>query len=101
MRLDAASNKPARQPEAVAASLIGQRDPACMGLLLSRGYHVIFVVVCGSILLFDPRCEHSSVPTAYFHRRRARRRSRTALLQRRRRLVLEGREHGGRLPAIG
>src|SRR3984893_8337369 len=54
-----------------------------------------------SILLFDPRREHSSVPTAYFHRRRAQRRSRTALLQRRRRLVLDGREHGGGLPAIG
>src|ERR1700682_290102 len=54
-----------------------------------------------SILLFDPRREHSSVPTAYFHRRRAQRRSRTALLQRRRRFVLDGREHGGRLPAIG
>ena len=54
-----------------------------------------------SILLFDPRREHSSVPTAYFHRRRAQRRSRTALLQRRRRLVLDGREHAGRLPAIG
>src|SRR6202166_922656 len=54
-----------------------------------------------SILLFDPRREHSSVPTAYFHRRRAQLRSRTALLQRRRRLVLDGREHGGRLPAIG
>jgi hypothetical protein len=26
-----------------------------------------------SILLFDPRREHSSVPTAYFHRRRAQR----------------------------
>jgi len=35
--------------------------------------------------LFDPRREHSSVPTVYFHRRRAQRRSRTALLQRRRR----------------
>src|SRR6202165_2154931 len=54
-----------------------------------------------SILLFDPRREHSSVPTAYFHRRRAQRPSRTALLQRRRSLVLDGREHGGRLPAIG
>src|SRR6202790_5180987 len=54
-----------------------------------------------SILLFDPRREHSSVPTAYLHRRRAQRQSRTALLQRRRRLVLDGREHGGRLPAIG
>src|ERR1019366_5324322 len=54
-----------------------------------------------SILLFDPRREHSSVPTAYFHRRRAQRRSRTALLRRPRRFVLEGREHGGRLPAIG
>src|SRR5271155_4120418 len=28
MRLDPASNEPTRQPEAVAASLIGQRDPA-------------------------------------------------------------------------
>ena len=45
--------------------------------------------------------EHSSAPTAYFHRRRAQRRSRTALLQRRRRLVLDGREHGGRLPTSG
>src|SRR5260370_7464666 len=27
MRLDPASSEPARQPEAVAASLIGQRDP--------------------------------------------------------------------------
>src|SRR6516165_597408 len=44
--------------------------------------------------------EHSSAPTAYFHRSRAQRRSRTALLQRRRRLVLDGREHGGRLLAI-
>jgi len=51
--------------------------------------------------LFDPRREHSSAPTAYFHRRRAQRRSRTALLQRRRRLVLDRREHGGRLPATG
>src|SRR3984893_18131672 len=51
-----------------------------------------------SLLLFDPRRAHSSVPTAYSHRRRAQRQSRTALLQRRRRLVLDGREHGGRLP---
>jgi hypothetical protein len=29
----------------------------------------IFVVLCHSILLFDPRREHSFVPTAYFHRR--------------------------------
>ena len=72
-----------------------------MGLSLSRVHHAIFVVLCYSILLFDPRCEHSSVPTAYDCRRRAQRRSRTALLQRRRRLVLDGREHGGRLLAIG
>ena len=71
---------------------------ACMGLSLSRVHHAIFVVLCWSILLFDPRCEHSSVPTAYYCRRRAQRRSRTALLQRRRRLVLDGRERGGRLP---
>lgn len=56
-----------------------------------------FCRLCHSILLFDPRREHSFVPTAYFHRRRAQRRSRTARLQRRRRLVLDGREHGGRL----
>ena len=74
---------------------------ACMGLSLSRVHHAIFVVLCHSILLFDPRREHSSVPTAYFHRRRAQRWSRTALLQRRRRLVLDQREHGGRLPVIG
>jgi hypothetical protein len=72
-----------------------------MGLCLSREHHAIFVVFCHFILLFDPRREHSSIPTAYFHRRRAQRRSRTALLQRRRRLVLDGREHDGRLPAIG
>jgi hypothetical protein len=56
---------------------------------------------CYVILMFDPRREHSSVPTAYHHRRRAQRRSRTALLQRRRRLVLDQREHGGRLPVVG
>ena len=74
---------------------------ACMGLSLSRRHHAISVVLCHSILLFDLRRKHSFVPTAYLHRRRAQRRSRTALLQRRRRLVLDGREHGGRLLAIG
>ena len=68
---------------------------------MSRRHHAISVVLCHSILLFDLRREHSFVPTAYLHRRRAPRRSRTALLQRRRRLVLDGREHGGRLLAIG
>ena len=34
---------------------------------------------CCFILLFDPRREHSSVPTAYCHRRRAQQWSRTAL----------------------
>jgi hypothetical protein len=68
---------------------------------LSRVHHAIFVVLCCFILLFDPRREHSSVPTAYYRRRRAQRRSRTALVQRRRRLVLDQREHGGRLPVIG
>jgi|SRR5580704_7446527 hypothetical protein len=71
------------------------------GFLCQWGDHAIFVFLCHSILLFDPRRGHSSAPTAYFHRRRAQRWSRTALLQRRRRLVLDGREHGGRLPAIG
>jgi hypothetical protein len=78
---------------------------------LCQWHHAIFLsCFVISILLFDPRREHSSAPTAYFHRRRAQRRSRTALLQRRRRLVLDGREHGGILvgramirgePAIG
>jgi hypothetical protein len=72
---------------------------ACMGLSLSRRHHAISVVLCHSILLFDLRRKHSFVPTAYLHRRRAQRRSRTALLQRRRRLVLDRREHGGRLPS--
>ena len=61
----------------------------------------ISVVLRHSILLFDLRRKHSFVPTAHLHRRRAQRRSRTALRQRRRRLVLDGREHGGRLLAIG
>ena len=74
---------------------------ACMGVSLSRVHHAIFVVLCCFILLFDPCREHSSIPTAHCRRRRAQRRSRTALLQRRRRLVLDGREHGGRLLAIG
>src|SRR5208282_4491943 len=74
------------------------RRQACMGLSLSSVpiFHP-FAFLLGFILLFDPRREHSSAPSAYFHRRRAQRRSRTALLQRRRRLVLDGREHGGRL----
>jgi hypothetical protein len=78
--------------------------------LLCQGITPFLSCFVISILLFDPRREHSSVPTAYFRRRRAQRRSRTALLQRRRRLVLDGREHGGILfgramirgePAIG
>ena len=80
------------------------RAPFCIRLVwgfLCQGASRHFRRPLHSILLFDPRREHSSVPTAYFHRRRAQRRSRTALLQRRRRLVLDGREHGGRLPAIG
>ena len=74
---------------------------ACMGLSLSRRHHAISVVLCHSILLFDLRRKHSFVPTAYFHHCRAQRRSRTALLQRRRRLVLDGRERGGRLRRSG
>src|SRR6266446_5270836 len=98
--------------EIAVGTLITERPPhrsvraqfghtACMGLSLSRVHHAIFVVLCCFILLFDPRREHSSIPTAHCGRRRAQRRSRTALLQRRRRLVLDGREHSGRLPVIG
>src|SRR5208282_2204728 len=72
------------------------------GLSLSMGDHSIFVFLCHSILSILCSTRAAGIlPTAYFHRRRAQRRSRTALLQRRRRLVLDGREHGGRLPAIG
>src|ERR1700750_2766151 len=82
----------------------GQADfphPAFMWLFLSRGRHANLVVLfipffcstrAASIL---PSRPHISIAVA------AQRRSRTALLQRRRRLVLDGREHGGRLPAIG
>ena len=71
------------------------------GAFAVKGTSHRFLSCCCFILLFDPRREHSSVPTAYYHRRRAQRGSRTALLQRRRRLLLDGREHGGRLLAIG
>ena len=72
-----------------------------MGLSLSRGRHANLVVLCipffGSTRAAStlPSRPHISIAVA------AQRRSRTALLQRRRRLVLDGREHGGRLPAIG
>src|SRR5258708_3283219 len=75
--------------------------PACMGLSLSRGRHANLVVLCIPFFCSTraastlPSRPHISIAVA------AQRRSRTALLQRRRRLVLDGREHGGRLPAIG
>jgi hypothetical protein len=71
------------------------------GAFLVKGASRHFLSCCCFILLFDPRREHSSAPTAYYHRCRAQRWSRTALFQRRRRLVLDHREHGGRLPVIG
>jgi hypothetical protein len=40
-----------------------------MGLSLSSDINTIVVMRCHSILLFDPRREHSFVPTACFHRR--------------------------------
>jgi hypothetical protein len=48
---------------------VGASPTRCMGLSLSRGRTPIW----SSFALhswFDPRREHSSVPTAYFHRRR-------------------------------
>ena len=77
------------------------RHPACMGLSLSRGRHANLVVLCIPFFCSTraastlPSRPHISIAVA------AQRRSRTALLQRRRRLVLDGREHGGRLLAIG
>src|SRR5215510_3837927 len=71
-----------------------------MGLSLSRDV-TPFWSSFYSILLFDSRRGHSSAPTSYCPRRRAPRGSGTALLQRRRRLVLDQREHGGKLPGNG
>src|ERR1700726_3682187 len=93
-------------------TLIAERPPhrtvqaafphtACMGLSLSRGRHANLVVLCIPFFCSTraastlPSRPHISTAVA------AQRRARTALLQRRRRLVLDGREHGGRLPAIG
>src|SRR5258705_10727568 len=70
------------------------------GLSLSRRRHANLVVLCIPFFCSTraastlPSRPHISIAVA------AQRRSRTALLQRRRRLVLDGREHGGRLPAI-
>src|SRR5262249_4725502 len=71
------------------------------GAFFVKRYPAIFVFLVIPFFCSTRAAEHSSAPTAYFHRRRAQRRSRTALLQRPRRLVLDGREPGGRLPAIG
>ena len=90
----------ARPVHAIRSGQAQFEHPACMGLSLSRRHHAISVVLCHSILLFDLRRKHSFVPTAYCIAV-ARSGGRTALLQRRRRLVLDGREHGGRLLAIG
>src|SRR3984893_12068431 len=71
------------------------------GFLCQGGRHANLVVLyipffCSTRAASTlPSRPHISIAVA------AQRRSRTALLQRRRRLVLDGREHGGRLPAIG
>src|SRR6266545_6714235 len=78
--------------EIAVGTLITERPPhrtvraqfghtACMGVSLSRVHHAIF---CRALLLHSfvrpARREQSSVPTAYYRRRRAQRRSRTALV---------------------
>ena len=50
------------------------------GAFFVKGASRHFCPRCYSILLFDPRREHSSIPTAHCRRRRAQRGSRTALL---------------------
>src|ERR1700720_3437149 len=92
---------PSRPHISIAVARSGGQGRRLYGAFIVKGASRHFGRPLHSILLFDPRREDSSVPTAYFHRRRAQRRSRTALLQRRRRLVLDGRGHGGRLAAIG
>ena len=73
-----------------------------MGPPLSRGSVIFHLSLSFTrILWFDPRREHSFVPTVRALCRRAQWPSRTALLQRRRRLVLDGREHGGMLRRSG
>src|ERR1700738_1223548 len=91
------------EPVAIISQLIFWNGyyTACMGLSLSRGRHAHLVVLCIPFFCSTraastlPSRPHISIAVA------AQRRSRTALLQRRRRLVLDGREHRGRLPAIG
>src|ERR1700738_689001 len=46
------------------------REPRLYGAFFVKGASRQSGRPLHSILLFDPRCEHSSVPTAYFHRRR-------------------------------
>ena len=53
------------------------------------------------ILLFDPRHEHSSAPTAHFPGRHAQWPSRKALLSAPPKAVLDGREHDGTVSTIG
>src|ERR1700675_767232 len=90
---------PSRPPHRSVRAQFGHT--ACMGLSLSRGRHANLVVLCIPFFCSTraastlPSRPHISIAVA------AQRRSRTALLQRRRRLVLDGREHGGRLPVIG
>ena len=87
------------QPAQIRASPI--RASGLYGAFLVKGVTPFLSSFVIPFFCSTRAAEHSSAPTAYFRRRRAQRRSRTALLQRRRRLVLDGREHGGRLPAIG
>src|SRR5262249_13055031 len=84
-------HSPIRYLRASATIIVVLRAPLVWGFPC-QGCHAIFVFLCHSILLFDPRRRaffrpdrHISIAVA------ARRLSRTALLQRRRRLVLDGR----------
>ncbi len=65
---------------AVAVARSGDND-ACMELLCLSVHHATLsrVVTPFFCLLFDPRREHSSIPTAHCRRRRAQRRSRRRL----------------------
>jgi hypothetical protein len=71
------------------------------GFLCQGWRHTIFLRLVCSFFCSTRAASILPPRPSYCRRRRAQRGSRTALLQRRRRLVLDQREHGGKLPMIG
>src|SRR5262249_15896522 len=74
---------------------IARPPPRSLRAPFPPAYHAIFVVLCCFILLFAPRREHSSVPTAYDRRVAHSDGQGRRFFSAARRLVLDRREHGG------